>query len=218
MKKYTITRVVTVYEAEYKIRCWGNFIMEKVIAQSETVEFQNKISNVVSREKNKSLVKVSKTFRAMQIVKFNMQKVTYSAIKRTIDICAGLVGTVLLLPVMFVVKLAYIKNGDYASILFKQERIGKNGKPIQIYKIRSMVNNAEEILDKLMEENPEIREEYSKNKKLEHDPRITRVGAFIRKTSLDEFRTIYINIIWKNVTYRSSSISSKGKEGHGRIL
>ena len=62
-----------------------------------------------------------------------------------------------------------------------------------------MVYNAEEVLEKLMKENPEIKEEYLKNKKLEHDPRVTKIGAFIRKTSLDEFRTICWSTYWKNV-------------------
>lgn len=54
-----------------------------------------------------------------------------------------------------------------------------------------MVCNAEEVLKKLMKEDPKIRAEYKKNKKLEHDPRVTRIGKILRKTSLDEFRAIY---------------------------
>ena len=54
-----------------------------------------------------------------------------------------------------------------------------------------MVCNAEEVLKKLMKEDPKIRAEYKKNKKLEHDPRVTKIGKFLRKTSLDEFRTVY---------------------------
>lgn len=124
-------------------------------------------------------------------MKYNTKLVTYKFIKRTVDICAGLVGTMLLLPIMAVVKIAYLKQGDHAPILFKQKRIGKDGKEIEIYKIRSMVCNAEEVLKKLMKEDPKIRAEYKKNKKLEHDPRVTRIGKILRKTSLDEFRTIY---------------------------
>ena len=75
--------------------------------------------------------------------------------------------------------------------MFKQKKIGKDGKEIEIYKIRSMVCNAEEVLKKLMKEYPKIRAEYKKNKKLEHDPRVTRIGKILRKTSLDEFRAIY---------------------------
>jgi len=123
----------------------------------------------------------------------------YNFGKRTFDIGVSLVGTALLLPVMAGVKLANIKNGDKEPILFKQERIGKDGKPIQIYKIRSMVPNAEQVLEKMMAEDPEIKKEYEENKKLENDPRITKVGAFIRKTSLDEFGQ-FVNVLKGDMT------------------
>ena len=165
--------------------------MERVMAQIEEVKDKQIISKSVIKSEIKSIRKVSKVFRALQILKYNTKLVTYKFIKRTVDICAGLVGTMLLLPIMAVVKIAYLKQGDHAPILFKQKRIGKDGKEIEIYKIRSMVCNAEDVLKKLMKENPEIRAEYKKNKKLENDPRVTRVGGVLRKTSLDEFRTVY---------------------------
>ena len=174
--------------------------MEKVMAQVEAQDGrQTTISKSMVKGKLKSLKKVSKTYRTLQLIKYKTEICTYKFIKRTVDICAGLFGSILLLPIMAVVKIAYLKQGDHAPVLFKQKRIGKDGKEIEIYKIRSMVYNAEEVLEKLMKENPEIKEEYLKNKKLEHDPRITRVGAFIRKTSLDEFRSICWSTNWKNV-------------------
>lgn len=165
--------------------------MERVMAQIEEVKDKQTISKSVIKSEIKSIRKVSKIFRTLQILKYNTKLVTYKFIKRTVDICAGLVGTMLLLPIMAVVKIAYLKQGDHAPILFKQKRIGKDGKEIEIYKIRSMVCNAEDVLKKLMKEDPEIRAEYKKNKKLENDPRVTRVGGVLRKTSLDEFRTVY---------------------------
>lgn len=174
--------------------------MEKVMAQVEAQDGrQTTISKSMVKGKLKSLKKVSKTYRILQLIKYKTEICTYKFIKRTVDICAGLFGSILLLPIMAVVKIAYLKQGDHAPVLFKQKRIGKDGKEIEIYKIRSMVYNAEEVLEKLMRENPEIREEYLKNKKLEHDPRVTKIGAFIRKTSLDEFRTICWCTYWKNV-------------------
>lgn len=174
--------------------------MEKVMAQVEERDGrQTTISKSMVKGKLKSLKKVSKTYRALQLIKYKTEIYTYKFIKRAVDICAGLTGSILLLPIMAVVKIAYLKQGDHAPVLFKQKRIGKDGKEIEIYKIRSMVYNAEEVLEKLMKEDPEIREEYLKNKKLENDPRITKVGAFIRKTSLDEFRTICWSTYWKNV-------------------
>ena len=174
--------------------------MEKVMAQVEERDGrQTTISKSMVKGKLKSLKKVSKTYRALQLIKYKTEIYTYKFIKRAVDICAGLTGSILLLPIMAVVKIAYLKQGDHAPVLFKQKRIGKDGKEIEIYKIRSMVYNAEEVLEKLMKENPEIKEEYLKNKKLEHDPRVTKIGAFIRKTSLDEFRTICWSTYWKNV-------------------
>ena len=109
------------------------------------------------------------------------------AIKRVIDIAAGIFGCILCLPLTAIVKYKSIKDGDHDPIFFRQERIGKNGKPIYIWKYRSMIPNAEAELERLMKEDPAIRKEYEENKKLVNDPRITKLGHFLRKTSLDEF-------------------------------
>jgi len=114
--------------------------------------------------------------------------------KRMIDICAGLAGCLLLVPLTLYVKYKNKKEGDTDPIFFTQERIGLNGKPIHIYKYRSMVPNAEQLLEDLMEKDPEIREEYLTNKKLRNDPRITKVGEALRKRSLDEFPQ-FINVL-----------------------
>lgn len=114
--------------------------------------------------------------------------------KRFIDIIVGIVGVITLLPLMMFVKYKYIKSGDHDNIIFSQERIGKNGKLIKIYKFRSMVPNAEDVLEKMMAEDPKIKEEYLTNKKLKNDPRITEVGHFLRKTSLDEWPQ-FINVL-----------------------
>lgn len=115
-------------------------------------------------------------------------------IKRFIDILAGIVGVITLLPLMVYVKYKYVKSGDYDNIMFSQYRIGKNGKLIKIYKFRSMIPNAEKELERLMKEDPKIKEEYMTNKKLKDDPRITPVGHFLRKTSLDEWPQ-FINVL-----------------------
>lgn len=99
-----------------------------------------------------------------------------------------------------------------------RNEIGKDGKEIEILKVRSMVYNAEEVLEKLMKENPEIREEYKKNKKLEHDPRVTKIGAFIRKTSLDEFGQFVRCTNWKNVIGRTKAILTKRERRYGGVL
>ena len=115
-------------------------------------------------------------------------------LKRLIDICAGVVGCLTLLPLMAFVKYKYVKSGDFDNIMFSQNRIGKNGKMIKIYKFRSMVPNAEKILEDLMKKDSKIKEEYLTNKKLVNDPRITPVGKFLRKTSLDEWPQ-FINVL-----------------------
>ena len=107
-------------------------------------------------------------------------------IKRFFDILGGIAGVILLIPLTIYIKIRFLMDGDKESIFFTQERIGRKGKLFKIIKYRSMVPNAEAVLDKLMTENPEIREEYETNKKLENDPRITPIGAMIRRTSIDE--------------------------------
>ena len=107
-------------------------------------------------------------------------------IKRVFDILGGLAGVIILIPLTIYIKIRFLMDGDHESIFFTQERIGRKGKLFKILKYRSMVPNAEAVLEKLMEEDPAIREEYETNKKLEHDPRVTEIGAVIRKKSIDE--------------------------------
>ncbi|MCD7892366.1 MAG: sugar transferase [Erysipelotrichaceae bacterium] len=122
------------------------------------------------------------------------QNKTYLLAKRFIDIFGGIIGCIMVIIFAIFIKIAFICDGDYNSIFFVQDRIGKNGNIYKMYKFRSMVPNAEELLDKLMEENEEIRNEYLSNKKLVNDPRVTKVGQFIRKTSIDEFPQ-FINVL-----------------------
>lgn len=115
-------------------------------------------------------------------------------IKRGIDIIGGLVGTLVLVPLTIGIFLANKILKDEGPIFYKQERIGKDGKIFKMYKYRSMVTGADEKLKQYLEKNKEAREEYKKYKKLRNDPRITKIGEFIRKTSLDEFPQ-FINVL-----------------------
>ena len=128
-----------------------------------------------------------------------MQKIIYNFLKRILDIIGGIIGCILLIPMTIIIKIISIINKDYDSIFFTQDRIGKNGKIIKIYKFRSMIPNAEKVLEELMEKDPKIKEEYLKNKKLEKDPRITKIGWIIRKYSIDEFPQL-INVLIGNMT------------------
>ena len=122
------------------------------------------------------------------------QDISGMIIKRLFDILGGLVGVFILIPITIYIKLQFLKNGDKESIFFTQERIGYKGKLFKIYKYRSMVPHAEEILDELMEKDPKIKEEYETNKKLEHDPRVTEIGEKIRRNSIDELPQL-INVL-----------------------
>jgi len=96
----------------------------------------------------------------------------------------------ILLP-LIVVFAFLIKIESKGPVFFKQKRIGKNCKPFYIYKFRSMYKNADKILEELLEKNEELRKEWEQNHKLKNDPRITKIGKFLRKTSLDELPQIF---------------------------
>ena len=144
----------------------------------------NEISNF---DKVTSIVDLNQSL--IEIFKEN----SYLFIKRFFDIAISLLGLIALIPLFILIKLFYIFTGDFSPIMFKQKRIGKNGKTISIYKIRSMVPNAEEELKKLLKIK-KYKKEWDKNQKLENDPRITKIGKIIRKTSIDEIPQ-FINVL-----------------------
>ena len=113
----------------------------------------------------------------------------YRMVKRTADVTLSAIAMVLLLPVLAIIAIA-IKLDSKGPVFFKHTRIGKDGKIIKIYKFRSMVENAEDLIKNFT---PEQMKEYKENYKLSNDPRITKVGKFLRKTSLDELPQL-INI------------------------
>lgn len=130
-----------------------------------------------------------------ETIKMKNKKIVYRFIKRIIDIIGGLVGIVLLIPITIVLYLISIfSKENKGPIFYEQLRVGKNGKEFRIYKFRSMVMHADEKLWEYLNSNPEAKEEYKKYKKLREDPRITKTGKFLRKTSLDEFPQ-FINVI-----------------------
>ena len=117
-------------------------------------------------------------------------KIPYRIVKRTTDIILSLTSLVGLLPFFAIIALA-IKLDSKGPVFFKHTRIGKDGKIIKIYKFRTMVENAEDLIKKFT---PEQMKEYEENYKLSNDPRITKVGRFLRKTSIDELPQL-INIL-----------------------
>lgn len=117
----------------------------------------------------------------------------YFFIKRVFDLFCGFLGCLVMLLVALIVKISYMLTGDFKSIFYTQKRIGKNGKIIGIYKFRSMVHDADEVLKELLKD-PKYKKEWKENQKLENDPRITKVGKILRKTSLDELPQ-FINVV-----------------------
>lgn len=119
--------------------------------------------------------------------------------KRLFDIIMSIIGLVFLLPVFIVIIIA-IKLDSKGPAIFVQERIGKNGKLFKFYKFRSMVENADDVLFEMLKGSSKEAEEYRINKKLENDPRITKVGKIIRKCSLDELPQL-LNILKGDMSF-----------------
>ena len=119
----------------------------------------------------------------------NRKSKVYLIFKRITDILLSLIGLIILSPVILIVAIA-IKIDSKGPIIFKQDRIGKDEVRFGMYKFRSMVVNAEELKKDLQEQN----EMSCPMFKMKNDPRITRVGRFIRKTSIDELPQL-INVI-----------------------
>ena len=123
-------------------------------------------------------------------IKRKVERIT----KRGIDIVGGIAGTLLLIPITAILFVANLIAKDSGPLFYTQKRIGQNGKIFKMYKFRSMCVGADEKLKKYLEENEEARKEYKKYKKLKYDPRVTKIGEFIRKTSIDEVPQ-FINVL-----------------------
>lgn len=124
----------------------------------------------------------------------SVRELVYLFVKRCFDIVCGLIGVVCLVPLIVIVKIVNICNKDFDSIFYFQKRIGKDGKEFKLYKFRSMVINADEILEQTLKNDKKRAEEWKKYQKFENDPRITKIGNILRKTSLDEAPQ-FINIL-----------------------
>ena len=120
----------------------------------------------------------------------------YLLTKRTIDFIGALVGLILLSPIMVIVAIAIKLEDPKGNIIFGHMRVGKDGKMFPCLKFRSMFSNAEEMKKNFTEEQ---KREYAETFKLKDDPRITKVGKFIRKTSLDELPQLF-NILKGDMT------------------
>ena len=146
--------------------------------------------NMIDKTVNNNQVVAAKIDECVEKSKIK----AYDIIKRFIDIIVGIIGCILLVPLTIIVKIINIANKEEGPVFYIQKRIGKNGKEFRLYKYRTMVEHADRKLRNLLKENEDLRIEYETNKKMKYDPRITKAGKILRKTSLDEFPQ-FINIL-----------------------
>jgi lipopolysaccharide/colanic/teichoic acid biosynthesis glycosyltransferase len=122
----------------------------------------------------------------LQVGLFRQHSQLYFLSKRFIDIFLSVIGIIMLMPVFLIIALC-IKLADKGPVLHFREIIGKNGRRFYALKFRTMITDADTYLAK----NPELMQKFQQNMKLERDPRVTRVGRFLRKTSLDELPQLF---------------------------
>ena len=124
-----------------------------------------------------------------EVIENERSNTLYEVTKRIIDIVGSFIGLIVLSPLMLIVSIL-IKLESKGEVIFKQKRVGLNGREFYMYKFRSMVINAEELKAELESQN----EMSGPMFKMKDDPRITKIGKFIRKTSIDELPQL-INVI-----------------------
>ncbi|HBR2681625.1 TPA: sugar transferase [Klebsiella pneumoniae] len=122
-----------------------------------------------------------------------MSKLTYRISKRCFDYITSALCIVIISPVIIAVAIA-IKMTSKGSVLYCQRRIGKHGKEFNMYKFRTMVFNAEELLKDKIEKDSVFRSEWERYQSVANDPRITKIGKILRRTSLDELPQL-INVL-----------------------
>lgn len=137
---------------------------------------------------------VNPELKVIKQPKIKKETLAYKIIKRTLDIICSLIGIILLVPLIIIVWIGNLLAKDSGPIFYVQKRIGEDGKLFKIYKFRTMVVGADKKLRQYLLEHPEDAKEYRKYKKLKEDPRITKFGMLLRKTSIDEFPQ-FINVL-----------------------
>lgn len=126
-------------------------------------------------------------------VKNNLARPYYRFIKRIFDICFITITCWITIPIMIIIACCVYFSSS-GAIIFAHKRIGQHGKEFKCFKFRTMVKNSEEALSKYLKNNPDARREWNRDFKLKNDPRITKVGHFLRKTSLDELPQL-VNVL-----------------------
>jgi Undecaprenyl-phosphate galactose phosphotransferase WbaP len=123
-------------------------------------------------------------------IRYNLLDPWAQRMKRALDVVATVIGGALILPLLLSLCLL-VRMESGGPIFYSDKRLGRNGKLFSCVKFRTMVPEAEDLLQRMLEKDARLREEYLKFHKLRHDPRVTRVGRFLRKTSLDELPQLW---------------------------
>ena len=142
----------------------------------------------IAENLTKSEIDEIKKYRDNKASKF------YLVVKRFIDIIGGFVGCIMMIPISIVIYILNLINNENGPMFYKQKRIGKNGKVFMMYKYRTMVVNADDILEDYLNNHENEKQEFLIYRKLKNDPRITKTGRILRKTSLDEWPQ-FINVL-----------------------
>ena len=164
--------------------------LTSIISETNEKNYQKK-HIIPNNIENVKMLRIYKKKNAI-ITYFNI------IIKRIIDIVGSIIGIIILIPLAIVVAIANLINKDYGPIFYSHKRIGKNGEYFKMYKFRTMVVDADERLAELLKNDKNARKEWEENRKLKNDPRITKVGKFLRKTSLDEWPQFLCVFLRKN--------------------
>lgn len=149
----------------------------------------------------------------------NFKTKIYHFIKRSFDIAASLIALIVLSPLMLVLAILVYMD-DPGKVFYGHLRIGKNGKPFKMWKFRSMYMNADKMIDQLT---PEQKRQYYTEYKIDYDPRITKIGNFLRKTSLDELPQLF-NVLCDDMSLVGprplieSEIQTYYEDMHDRLL
>ena len=175
------------------------------LTSTAVLEKTNKITDITVGRKSKNVerikIKEQENVTALDVNRkeHKLLKYTNEAVKRTIDITGGLVGMIFLIPVTIIVAILNFVNKENGPIFYAQKRIGKDGKIFKMYKFRTMVVDADKKLKTILENDPKLRKEWEENRKLKNDPRITKIGKFLRKTSIDEIPQFF-NVLRGNLS------------------
>jgi lipopolysaccharide/colanic/teichoic acid biosynthesis glycosyltransferase len=161
-----------------------------MLVEYDNVEVVNGQTIALEREASINNPNSQSEADAISYVTANVKgKIVYRIIKRAFDVVASLMGLIILAPLFLVVAIL-IKKEDGGPVFFVQERTGLNNKPFKMYKFRTMCENAAEMHKFLLEQNELDGPAF----KMKHDPRITRIGKVLRKTSIDELPQL-LNIL-----------------------